>query len=246
MRETRSISSQDNILEFLRSKEFLDIISEVVKKETEVLTTKISELKEEVVILRESNIELVNLLTNTKEFNMKQKKRQENLTSDSIPSNLSQNIRMNTNSKIDGSIHNSGKGMKAGNQRQHTESKESKEDSEWTTVKHNKSRSNGKLQGIIGTGTNNTLKAVEKKTEVYISRLDPETSTEDITAFLNDRFPEIQCENGRSKFPGSYSSFKITINENNFERIMDPKLWPNGIYINKFFRKRKPTFLKNQ
>lgn len=232
----KSFGSNDNTMEFLKSNEFTNIISEIVKRETEMILKEVKELKQEVIILRESNIELINLLTNTKKINECREKDAEVFKSAN-----------NTNKKLENEEVN----PKNGN---YNKIKESSKDtiknsnstvSKWTTIKNREQKENNRSQGIVGKGNNKEgpLKAADKKITLYISRLQPNTTLEDITSFLKNDFPEVICENGQSKYPAHYSSFKITISDSNYNSIMNPDIWPKGIYINRFFRKRynKPS-----
>lgn len=35
----------------------------------------------------------------------------------------------------------------------------------------------------------------------------------------------------KSKYPEKYSSFKVTIVEENFKKAMNPAVWPYGTYV---------------
>lgn len=58
---------------------------------------------------------------------------------------------------------------------------------------------------------------------------------------LKPEFPEVCCEQLIGRNSAQYSSFKVTINETNFKKAMNPALWPYGACINKFFQVRKKT-----
>lgn len=242
MRKTRTSEQQESALQFLRSEEFEEIISKAVKKETKILHEKIQKLGEEIIILRESNIELVHLLTTLPKYEKKVPKitKYEDVTyitkkKDKLKSNneeTPENMKEKTSAESQIIISEDPQIIMETN-------------SDYSSIIKRQRKTNS--SGITGKGSTNinNLKAAEKKIEMYITRLHKDTTVNDITEFLKKKFPEVRCEQGQSKFPECYSSFKITINENNYNSFMNPDLWPSGIYINKFFRKRNTTSHSN-
>lgn len=75
----------------------------------------------------------------------------------------------------------------------------------------------------------------------HVTKLHPDTSSEDLTEFLRPDFPEVKVLKLDSLHPESYSSFKITVCESNEKRILNPSLWPSGCKVNRFFHARKKT-----
>lgn len=238
MYNTRSSSSQEVsvIKEFLKSSEFYTILKEAVKEETTVLIGKINELQKEVHILMNTNIDLIKLLTDDKvpQFSKENERLMIKKTNETT------GIRKKTTISL---CRKDDKGESSIPQNEEVLVTDSCSDSNniynWRTVESRRRKSK-KHNGIIGkdNNTGGGLKAVEKKTQIYISRLHPDTTLSDVTEFLKEKFPEVKCEKGQSKYPENYSSFKITIDENHFDLIMNPDLWPRGIYINKFFRSK--------
>lgn len=91
--------------------------------------------------------------------------------------------------------------------------------------------------GLVGTGQSVPgVKAVPKKSFIYVSRFAPETTVDSVKGVVSSLCQEVECEQLRSKYPQFYSSFKITVNAANKDKVMDPGIWPAGIYINRFFR----------
>ncbi|KAK9736574.1 hypothetical protein QE152_g11408 [Popillia japonica] len=64
----KSEDINSNIINFLKSEEFGDIISKIVISETKQLQLQILDLKNEIVALKQSNVEMGSLLSN-KNFN---------------------------------------------------------------------------------------------------------------------------------------------------------------------------------
>lgn len=110
----------------------------------------------------------------------------------------------------------------------------------------NKKSEINKKHVIIGEAKVNTLKSAPKKAFIYVGRLDSLTKPENIEEILKEEFPEIVCEQITSKYPQYYSSFKITCDLVNFEKIMDARRWPYGSYLTRFFHPRKKTLDQNQ
>lgn len=73
----------------------------------------------------------------------------------------------------------------------------------------------------------------------HVSRFKPEATEEMVKALFRDTFPEIQCEKITSKYPNSYSSFKVSIFESNRKQFLDPEIWPAGIIVSRFFSRRR-------
>ena len=83
-----------------------------------------------------------------------------------------------------------------------------------------------------------TLQVATKKAFFYISRLSPDTTSDQVVNFLKADFPEVTCESVLSKYPERYSSYKITGDHLNKDKVMDADRWPQGTYIARYFQKR--------
>lgn len=243
-RETRSMGAEDKITQFLKSEEFTNIISTAVRKENKILYEQIKQLQEEVVILRESNIELVNLLTNTRAAKMTSKKQEtlHNFMSDERINRMrskenkeahkeEENPKINSN-KENGKTQDTDSPMDTkenGNPDIQLKTKENNPTTNPTT----------KTRGITGANKDNrNIKAATKKTEIFVSRIHPSSKISDLQNYLSKDFPESICEELVSKHPEHYRSFKISIDAQHKNQIMDPNFWPSGIYVNHFFRRR--------
>ena len=106
--------------------------------------------------------------------------------------------------------------------------------------KKNNSNNNFVIGSNNSTQNNVTLKTVPKKAFLYVSRLHPDTTCQNLMNFLKPKFPEIQCASLESKYPDNYSSFKVTINLENNKVAMDSATWPDGAYVSRFFHRRAP------
>lgn len=90
--------------------------------------------------------------------------------------------------------------------------------------------------GVIGIGGDREdVKVAPKKFFMHISRFAADTPTESVKGIILDKCPEVECKPVKSKHPEHYSSFMLTVNAENRNVAMDPKNWPAGIFINRFF-----------
>lgn len=231
-------------------------VKEVVKSEIKILFDEITCLREEVRYLKETNIQLIHLLTNIN-LNPKDKKEDNKKNDQKVfkclnnpdairnsekpETNLINNrLNMETNLKSNKTIEETPKGapVHKSYEDKRTGYNINKDPENTLTNKRKQSSNNNTIKGIIGANKGNTcLKAATKTFQIFVSRLHPSTTTTDLQTYLNTNFPESKCEELRSKFPDHYKSFKISIDELHREQVMDPNFWPSGIFINKFFRK---------
>lgn len=263
-RKTRSISKteDDQIGNKIPNDIWYENVKEIIKNEVKVLSEEITCLREEVRYLKESNIQLVHLLTNINlnegklrnnqnenkkkdikvlQFlnNTEYKNNSERSQSNSVNinrSNLENNLKSNIETE---EMTNSAPVQKKYQDKTKTNFSLNNNDLERMHTNKRKPVSNfNKIKGFTGTSTGNTgLKVATKRFQVFISRLHPSTSMTDLQTYLNQNFPDSKCEELHSRFPEHYKSFKISIEENHKDQIMDPNFWPSGVYINKFFRK---------
>lgn len=104
-----------------------------------------------------------------------------------------------------------------------------------------KPRSNAPLIGS-NIDENCPVRVAPKKAFLHVYRLHPEMTIEEVKKFLQANFPEVEVEKLNSLHPKLYSSFKVTIDERNFDKAWNPNVWPAGAWINRFFHsKRKIT-----
>ena len=110
------------------------------------------------------------------------------------------------------------------------DSQKKEHDSEWTTV------SNKKAKHRTGKGDSGTLKAAQKPVVLFISRVDPDTTKEEVENFANIHFQktEIHCEKLKTRY-NFYASFKVTLQGVEMEDALSSHIWPSGILVKKFF-----------
>ncbi|KAK9718677.1 Trypsin [Popillia japonica] len=79
---------------------------------------------------------------------------------------------------------------------------------------------------VMGTAKDSSLKGALQYNHFHIRGLDPQTSEFDVKDFLSqNRFLHAKCEKIQSKYPGSYSSFKVSILAENSDNFKNPELW---------------------
>ena len=70
---------------------------------------------------------------------------------------------------------------------------------------------------------------------VFVSRLLPETTAEDMEAFVQEmRDLSSKCVKLETKHQ-SYASFKVEVTCDNVPDIYDPEKWPVGAYIRSYY-----------
>lgn len=94
-------------------------------------------------------------------------------------------------------------------------------------------------QPLIGVRNSASLPVISKKERskaLFVSRFSPEVTTSDIEASLKEqlRLKNLVCTRLKTKF-SSYSSFHVSVNEDEFPLINNTGVWPNGCLIAPFY-----------
>ena len=99
-------------------------------------------------------------------------------------------------------------------------------------------RTSKKSKSIMGSATTTSVKAATKVSYLYVTRLDKDTTVEELIDYLKAKsFLEISCEKMTAKRPDLYSSFKVGAPIHQINALKAPEIWPAGVYINRFFWK---------
>lgn len=88
------------------------------------------------------------------------------------------------------------------------------------------------------------LQGVPRSISLHVYRLSPDTTSEQVTSFLKDKFPEVKCEKLTSKHPDEYSSFRVDVHQTNYEKALDPNLWPVNTCVRRFLFPRQKLTLE--
>lgn len=116
------------------------------------------------------------------------------------------------------------------------------ERSEWTDVSHKKKAKKRSRTLVVGSNSeSSSVEGVGKFKAFHLSNLKPDTTTENLQKFLNEHFTSVKCEKLTSKFPDSYSSFKVLILSSEYDKALDGSNWPNKASVHRFFRPRPNT-----
>ncbi|KAJ8913979.1 hypothetical protein NQ315_008971 [Exocentrus adspersus] len=110
-------------------------------------------------------------------------------------------------------------------------SKMVKSDNGWRSVRY-KSKPRNKHQ-IVRQNKNLTIKGVPRMTSLHVSRVDKDTSAESLALIIKEHFPEVQVQQIAEKFREMYVSFRGTILDENFNKAMNPSIWPAGACISR-------------
>ena len=73
---------------------------------------------------------------------------------------------------------------------------------------------------------------------MFVSRLDPNTSETIIKNHLHEHSIEVSNVEALDTKHPSYSSFKITIPSSKFRLFRSTQVWPEGVYVRKFYDTR--------
>lgn len=101
---------------------------------------------------------------------------------------------------------------------------------------------------LIGSGPSTSeLRVAEprKTIYIYISNLDPHTSTEQVSTVISTKFGinPLMCTKlvaaDRNLDALQFVSFKVIVPEKLFAKFLDANLWPNGVIVREFIQKSK-------
>lgn len=91
---------------------------------------------------------------------------------------------------------------------------------------------------IFGNKIDNDLEVAVKEVDLHIWRLAPNVTEQDVVKYIKkSKDEDVNCE--RLNARGNYSSFKVTIKETSMADLMSPEFWPEGVAIDRFFRRKR-------
>lgn len=250
MPETRSTSS-DVVVNFLKGDEFAGIIQRIVEKETQVLKLEIDRLSEQVVILRESNIQLVHLLTsnnsiaecnaydssrNINNFVKTSHSNKERAESQTDKKDITQTKNQPPKKAYNGTVRHvesSRREIEVVNDNDVVTPTKHDGNGEWEFQR----RRQRKVKPIVGNATNTSIQGVAKHVDFHVYRLDPKATRDDVISHLGSMgITNVRCERMQAKYPDEYSSFKVSIPAGKIEDFKKPEMWPEYVCINRFFQ----------
>ena len=109
--------------------------------------------------------------------------------------------------------------------------------SQWQVI----NRKLGKRNAIRGCRTEvNAIKGVKNTMDIYIGRLDKSVSDKDLTGYISNDLGigVISCI-CLSRIDSDVKSFKVTVNSENRDKLLDGNLWPENVHVRKYFSSRR-------
>lgn len=102
--------------------------------------------------------------------------------------------------------------------------------------------------GIIGTGTESNIGVVKTKlVNVFATRFSPTLDADTLRGYLSEKLENgiVTCRKIETVH-SRYGSFHITAECNNVADIYNPKLWPDGTYVRRYYEARGSKVLGNE
>lgn len=248
-----------DVLTFLKSADFKNIIKEVIESETRLLREEIASLKSEVVILRESNIELLHVAANVPSWSGIVNKNKDNSNNLSLNksgknSNLSSDIKRPSAVPVKNAVSLQVKNFpepvrtsvipekRVGNSVvvRDEQSGDDTSRAKWEVQRSQRRKFQNKdcIHGNLKNSAS-AFKGVPKLIDFHVFNCAPNTTSEYLKNYLMDnaKIPDLKCEQIVSKYPDRYSSFKVSIPMNFVDNFKNPDIWPEYVSINKFYNR---------
>lgn len=97
-----------------------------------------------------------------------------------------------------------------------------------------------KTNGIVGTSTGGNIKVIKtKRVSVFATRFSPDLDSGTLADYLKNKLGrDVTCQKldtAQSRF----SSFKIIAECKDVGEMYEPELWPEGIFVRRFYEARK-------
>lgn len=98
----------------------------------------------------------------------------------------------------------------------------------------------GRMAVTMGTGAltqDSILRPAPRLTNVHLFRLDPQTTSEYVYKYVRETLgiDKVECEKLSSRNQETYASFRIIADRCDEAKLLDPKSWPLGACIKRFF-----------
>ena len=83
-----------------------------------------------------------------------------------------------------------------------------------------------------------SLRAVGRTADVFLGRVDKDVEESDIRKFIKDVFDITVKKIEMLKIKTEeYNAFKVTVNLSERDHLFKPDLWPEGMVVNKFYKR---------
>lgn len=118
---------------------------------------------------------------------------------------------------------------------------EPKQQNNWAEVVSKKKRNTGNKPALkpvlCGTSVVNNIKVVTKTKALFVSRLAPDVTAEEMTQHLGSfNMKPLKITQLKTKY-NTYASFHIEVDEKQFDEMFDSKYWPAGCFVSQFYGK---------
>lgn len=114
-----------------------------------------------------------------------------------------------------------------------------KKDSDWDLVNRKKNLTSRKAL-VVGSYSGSTnVEGLDKFKAFHVSNLKPDTKVEDLENFLKKNFTNVKCVKLESRYPETYSSFKVLISDLDYDKALVASNWPNKANIHRFFHRKE-------
>ncbi|KAG5866057.1 hypothetical protein JTB14_010488 [Gonioctena quinquepunctata] len=113
------------------------------------------------------------------------------------------------------------------------------DEQKWEKVSYRKHFKNNRRYMVGGNEEISGISTIPKVISLHVTRLTPNTNSDDLKKVLVKHFPEVVCEEHPSKLPDLYASMKVTIKQENFSRAWKREIWPSGALVSRFFVKKR-------
>ncbi|KAG5889836.1 hypothetical protein JTB14_023161 [Gonioctena quinquepunctata] len=108
------------------------------------------------------------------------------------------------------------------------------DEQKWEKVSYRKHFKNNRRYMVGGNEEISGISTVPKVISLHVTRLTPNTNSDELKKVLVKHFPEVVCEEHPSKLP-----MKVTIKQENFSRAWKREIWPSGALVSRFFGKKR-------
>jgi hypothetical protein len=100
-------------------------------------------------------------------------------------------------------------------------------------------KANIKQDVVIGTSeSNELLSASEKKAWIFVGRLKSDTTAEAVGEFVERTFPNIQVTVEKLESRSSSASFRLSVNFDRKDELMNCAIWPKNTLVKRFLFRR--------
>jgi len=93
-----------------------------------------------------------------------------------------------------------------------------------------------------------TVTCVPKRKQIFVSRLNPDLSSLDFTAYIRNKvqIDDLKVERFNFPYAREVSSFKIGVPCVHFATMCSANFWPVGIFVKEYEAKKKRKFVQRK